>query len=63
MWSLQNANLAVTLVGFQKNIAHITVFFFLSKAGAKLDKEEVSGASFNELSKAPEPILYLTWSF
>ena len=63
MWSVQNGNLAVTLAGFQKDIAHITVCFFLSKAGVKLDKEEVSSALFNELSKAPEPILYLTWSF
>ena len=49
--------MVTTLVGFLKDITHITVLLLLSKAGRNLDKEECSGALFNDLSEALECIL------
>lgn len=53
----QTTNVVTTLVGFLKDITHITVLLLLSKAGRNLDKEECSGALFNDLSEALECIL------
>ena len=40
----------IILVGFQRNVAHITSSLFLSKSGTKLDKGEVvDGALLDDL--------------
>ena len=38
VWSYQNTNVVNTLVGFWKDIPHITGFLLLCKARTKLDK-------------------------
>ena len=53
----QNTVVIIILVGFQKDIAHITVALLLSKTGTQLDKEGVSGALLNDLPKSLECIL------
>ena len=52
-WSYQNTNVLIILVGFQKDIAHITV----SKALAKLEKEVVIAALLSGFLNAYECIL------
>ena len=52
--TLQNAGVISTLVGFQKDIAHITVSLLKSKAGAKQDKGEVIVALLNDILKGLE---------
>ena len=44
------------LVGFRKDITHITVSLVLSKARTKLERGEVSGGLMIDLSKALECI-------
>ena len=53
VWSYQNTNVLIILVGFQKDIAHITV----SKALAKLEKEVVIAALLSGFLNAYECIL------
>ena len=53
----QNTHVVATLVGFRKNVAHITVYLPLSKSGTTLDRREVNGALLNGFAKAPECIL------
>ena len=48
--------MVTTVVCFQKDIAHITVSMFVSKAGTKLD--QVTSALLNDLSDALQCILF-----
>ena len=46
VWSYQNTN----VVGFQKDIVHITIYLLWSKAVRKVDRGGVSAALLTDLS-------------
>ena len=50
--------MVTTLLGFRKNIVHITISLVLSKSGTELGKEGVSGVLLDHLSKALDCILF-----